>query len=1099
MIRNGPGQLETDPPIRGELFSAERLEHFAAILANDHQGVDLPKRFKHLRARLDDNGAVLVSAYYSLTNAIRDEQSVSPAAEWMVDNFHIVEEQLREIKEDLPPSYYRELPKLTQGEFAGYPRIYAVAMAIIEHTDCRLEADTLERFLRSYQTVTPLTIGELWAIAITLRIVLVENLRRFAQRIVISREKREEAETLSYGLIELANKQPEEVLPFIIKRLDQRTEFESAFVERLTRQLRDQDVAIAPAYEWLANKLQEQGSSIEQAIEAEFQSQASAQVTVGNIITSMRMLSAVDWRSFFESVSLIDPVLGADPAKIYSKMDFATRNHYRAVIERIAKRTKTDELTVAAKAVELAGAALLRDPSDQRHGHIGYYLIGQGVSEVENEFGYRPLVSESASSLVLRYPTFSYLGSAALLTALVTTLLISTAVYFGAGYPLALIFGLLSLIPASELALNVVNWDLSLMITPSRLPQIETTDGIPEDARTFVVIPSLLTSRSVVEELVEKLEVYSLANHDDHIYFGLLSDLSDAATEELPEDAEIISLARERIEELNQKYEKAASQKFYLFHRRRQWNENEQKWMGAERKRGKLEEFNRLLRDDGNTSFTDLSVDRQFLRQIKYVITLDSDTQLPRDTARKLIGIAEHPLNHPEFDEQLQRVTRGYGILQPRVSISLTSASRSYFARIFSGNTGIDPYTTASSDIYQDLFGEGSFVGKGLYHVDAFSAALKDRVPENSLLSHDLFEGLYARSGRVSDIEFLDDFPTHFDTFSERSHRWVRGDWQIAGWIFPWIRNAGDKYKRNNLSTISRWKIVDNLRRSLVAPAIFLWLLAVWTVIPGSPLLWVLFIVFLLAFPVYAHLETNLLTHPRGIPWTSHFWSVFGDFRNNTVQVLILASVLAHQAYSNTDAVVRTLYRQFISHRSLLEWKTAAQSERDYPHDQATFIRLMRVSVFISIISLVLVAYLRPAALWAAAPILFVWMLSPVIAYRISLRPRIKPTSISESDMKMLRMIARRTWRFFETFVGDDSNWLPPDNFQEDPQPKIAERTSPTNIGLLLLSTISAHDFGYIGTLELTERLGFTFATLEKLGKVKGHFFNWYDTKTLAP
>jgi len=1088
---------ESEQPIRGELYSVERLEQFAGTLADEHGEVDLPKRFQKLRPRLEDNGEVLIDAYYSLTSAIRDERAVSPAAEWLVDNFHIVEEQLREIQEDLPAGYYRELPKLINGEFGGYPRIYAVAMSIIAHTDSRLEVEALERFLRAYQAVTPLTIGELWAIAITLRIALVENLRRFAWRIVLSREEREEAERLSDELLELANKKPQDVLPFIVKHLDKRVEFETSFVEQLTRQLRDQDLTIAPAYEWLTEKLQDQGSSIEQAVEAEYQSQATAQITVGNIITSMRLLSTIDWRIFFENVSLIDPLFNTD--KTYSRMNFRTRNRYREVIERIAKQTKTDELKVASKVIEFADAAHRRDPSDQRHSHIGYYLIGNGVSEVERELGYRPRIFENIVSFVLRHPTVSYLGLAAFLTILIVTLLVSTAAYFGADLPLLLVFGLLSLIPASELALSIVNWDFTLLIAPRLLPQIDTSLGIPEDARTFVVIPTLLTSESVVAELLEKLEVYSLANQDDNIYFALLSDFSDAPTEELAEDSTILGLARDRINDLNQKYENVNGQKFHLFHRRRQWNDSEQQWMGSERKRGKLEEFNRLLRDDGETSFTDVTADKGFLGQIRYVITLDSDTQLPRDSARKLIGIAEHPLNCPYFDEKLRRVTEGYGILQPRVSISLTSASHSHFARIFSGNTGIDPYTTASSDIYQDLFGEGSFVGKGLYNVDAFAAALNDRVPENALLSHDLFEGLYARCGLVSDIELLDDFPTHFDTFAKRSHRWVRGDWQIARWIFPWIKNARDQKTRNDLSIISRWKILDNLRRSLVAPAIFLWLLAVWIVIPGSPLLWTIFIVFVLAFPVYAHLQTNLLTHPRGIPWTSHFWSVLGDVRTNTLQVVLVIAVLAHQAYSNTDAIIRTLYRQFISHRALLEWKTAAQSENEDPHDQASFLRFMAVSMLLSLVGLTLVIALRPTALLIAVPFLFAWIISPFVAYRISLRPRTRQVQLSVADKKMARMVARRTWRFFETFVGDDANWLPPDNYQEDPQPKIAHRTSPTNIGLLLLSTISAHDFGYIGTLELSERLGFTFATLEKLERIHGHYLNWYDTQTLVP
>ncbi len=1102
-----PISMETSPtvenPFRGELFSIKRLEQIAADLALEHQKVNQSKQFHKLLPRLKDNGQILVDAYQSLISAIRNERSVSPAAEWLIDNFHIVEEQLREIEEDLPVGYYRELPKLNEGEFAGFPRIYSIAITIIAHTDSRLEVETLEGFLNSYQKITPLTIGELWAFAIILRFALVENLRRLASIIVISRSEREEADTLADELLELANKQSDtqanNLLTFIKKRLGRRKHFGSAFIEQLTRQLRDQDVVIAPAYEWLSSQLEKQGSTIEEIVQAEYQKQATAQVTVGNIITSMRLLSTIDWNSFFESVSLIETLLKTDPANVYAEMNFVTRNRYREIVERIAKRTKTDELKVARYVLELAKNNHQIDSTDTRHSHIGYYLIDKGITEVEGKFNYRPHFTEYFSHFVLKYPTASYLGLTLVLMSLILVFFISTLTILGASLPLIIVFTLLSIIPASELALSVANWDFTLMIPPRVLPQMDTTFSIPSNAKTIVVIPTLLTSERVVLELFEKLEVYNLANQDKNIYFALLSDFADSNTAELPNDSAILELAQRRIIELNDKISKTESQKFHFFHRKRLWNETEGKWIGWERKRGKLEEFNRLLRGDQETSFTIATANKEFLSQIKYVITLDSDTQLPRDAARKLIGVAEHPLNQPHFDEKLQRITKGYGILQPRVSISLTSASRSLFARIFSGNTGVDPYTTASSDIYQDLFGEGSFTGKGLYNVDAFGNALKNRVPENSVLSHDLFEGLYARCGLVTDIELIDDFPTHFDVFAQRSHRWVRGDWQILRWVFPQIRNAEGEKLHNDLSLISRWKIVDNLRRSLVAPAIVLWLFAVWTIIPGSPSLWTLFILLTLAFPVYANLQMNLMTHPRSIPWTSHLRSVWGDFRSNTAQVFLVVVALAHQAYSNSDAIIRTLYRENFSHKNLLEWKTAEQSERENPHDKESFVRYMSVAMLLGILAFSLTAWFRPEALPIALPFILAWILSPLIAYRISLPKQTRQIPLSIDDIKLARMIARRTWRFFETFVGDDDNWLPPDNFQEDPQPKIAHRTSPTNIGLLLLSTISAHDFGYIGTLELTERLGLTFATIEKLESFRGHLLNWYDTQTLEP
>ncbi|MFS8085179.1 MAG: hypothetical protein ACMG6H_06080, partial [Acidobacteriota bacterium] len=511
-----------------------------------------------------------------------------------------------------------------------------------------------------------------------------------------------------------------------------------------------------------------------------------------------------------------------------------------------------------------------------------------------------------------------------------------------------------------------------------------------------------------------------------------------------------------------------------------------------------MREFNRLLRAARDTSFIINTASPDLLSQIRYVITLDADTQLPRDAACRLIGAAIHPLNQPRFDRETRTVISGYAILQPRVSISLESASQSLFARTFSGNTGIDPYTTAASDVYQDLFGEGIYTGKGLYNVDAFEAALDGRVPENSLLSHDLFESIFARTALVSDIEFLDDYPTYYDTYAMRQHRWTRGDWQIAGWVRRKVRDADGHKRPNRISAVSRWKILDNLRRSLLAPAIILLLVAGWTILPGSAWAWTVFVLVTLAFPVYAHVTAGLLIHPRGVPWTSHFWSVWGDLRTNTAQLALAITFLPHQAWLMTDAIARTAYRKLISHRHLLEWVTAAGAEKSSPHDQQAFLGLMWPAQAIALAALILVGFAKTSSLLLAIPFVALWGLSPLIAFYVSRRRPEEVVEFASKDIRAGRIVARRTWRFFETFVGDEDHWLPPDNMQEDP-PVVAHRTSPTNIGLLLLSTLSAYDFGYVGLIELLERLEFTFGSLQKLQKFRGHYLNWHDTRTLLP
>jgi cyclic beta-1,2-glucan synthetase len=1089
-----------EEPIRGELYSIERLEQFAAALAAEHKVSTEKERGRQLLPRLEENGRKLIAAYRSLGLAISNERTISPAAEWLVDNFHIVEEQLREIREDLPKSYYYELPKLKAGELAGYPRIYAIALALVAHTDSRLDAETLRRFIRSYQRESALTIGEVWALAISLRLALVENLRRLTTRVVQSREEREEADALADKLLGMTSRPPEELIAVINERWRRRNKLGRAFIVHLVQRLRDQDPVVMAVIDRLEQYLAGQASSTEQLVHEEHQRQATAQVTVGNIITSMRLLSTLDWRDFFEEVSLVDPILGEDPAGAYARMEFATRDRYRHVIERIAKRTRSDELKVARRAIQLASRVQPSTAADARRTHVGYYLIDErGVLELEKEFSYRPRLDERLTRAIFRRPTLVYLGTLALLAALITGAFVYYAYAAGAQPLLLVACALVVLIPASDLALGILNWDVTRFFHPRVLPRMDTSRGIPETARTFVVIPTLFTSEETVRELLEKLEVHYLANQDEQLSFALLGDFADAPQEEMPGDEALLDVALRGIEDLNARYASAEKKRFFLFHRRRQWNESEGKWLGWERKRGKLHEFNRLLRGARDTSFIVATADQAFLVGVAYVITLDSDTQLPRDTARRLVGTITHPLNRPRFNSESGRVTEGYAILQPRVSISLTSASSSRFARIFSGNTGIDPYTTAVSDVYQDLFGEGSYTGKGLYDVDAFERALDGRVPENSLLSHDLFESLYARAALVTDLELLDDYPAYYDTYAKRQHRWTRGDWQIARWLMPKVPDAFGHKVRNQLPVVARWKIFDNLRRSLVAPMILLWLVMAWTILPGSSLVWTLFALLVLAFPVYAHVTTSLLIHPRGIPWTSHFWSVWGDVQTNTAQVAVTITFLAHQSYLMADAIARTVYRKLVSRKHLLEWVTAAQAESASKHDRKAYLRFMWMAEALAGATLALILWLRPEALTVAAPFLFAWALSPLIAHWISRRHIVKEQTLSAKDARESRRVARRIWRFFETFAGSEDNWLAPDNFQEDPLPMVAHRTSPTNIGLHLLSTIAAHDFGYTGTLEVTDRLALTFTTLRKLQKFRGHLFNWYDTRNLEP
>ena len=657
---------------------------------------------------------------------------------------------------------------------------------------------------------------------------------------------------------------------------------------------------------------------------------------------------------------------------------------------------------------------------------------------------------------------------------------------------------LLLLIPAADMAIALAQRVTTWLVPPRRLCRLEFTGPIPAAARTMVIVPTLLTSPDAVASLLEHVEVLALGNLDPHIHFAILSDFTDAESEERPADAPMLAAARAGIEALNHRFGPDHADRFFLFHRARRWNAQDRTWMGWERKRGKIEEFNRLLKGAVDTSFTVQVGAVAILPLVRYCITLDTDTRLPRDAAKELIGIIAHPLNRPRFDPVVGRVTRGYGILQPRVSVTITSAAGSVFARTYAGHTGVDPYTTAVSDVYQDLFGEGIFTGKGLYDVEAFTAALQGRVPENALLSHDLFEGLYARTALVSDVELVDDYPSSVLAHARRQHRWVRGDWQILWWLLPFVPTRGG-LARNRLPLISRWKILDNLRRSLLAPATLALLLLGWIALPGRPLVWTAIGLAAIAWPVglrLVQLLGNALWGDSGRAWRT----TVDDLRMDAARLCLQVTFLANHAYEMLHAITLTLVRIGITKHQLLEWETAAASaHRGGAPRLAGFLRDMIASPTIGLTALTLILTMRPEALAVAVPVLVLWFTAPLFAYAVSQPVPTRRAALDEADREHLKAVALQTWRYFETFVGPEDHALPPDNVQLVPVETIAHRTSPTNIGMALLANLAAHDFGFIDTAALAERTHATLTTVESLERFEGHLLNWYDTRTLAP
>ena len=1098
-----------EPPLRSELFSRDQMEQHGKTLAGLHK---LSPRGApdQLLARLAENEDILTGTRTLLMEAVTTDRRITPAGEWLLDNFYLIEEQIRTARRHLPKGYSRELPRLLDGLSAGLPRVYDIALETISHGDGRVDPENLSSFVAAYQTVSVLKLGELWAIPIMLRLALIENLRRVAARIAADRINRNLADYWADQMTETAEKDPNSLILVIADMVRSDPPMVSSFVAEFTRRLQGQSPALALPLTWIEQRLSESSLTIEQSVHSENQQQAADQVSISNSIGSLRFLGAMDWVEFVERMSSVEQVLRKDPAGVYGKMDFATRDHYRHVVEKIAKSSLLSENEVALKAIELAQRAEAhkddRQARDDRAMHVGFYLIDKGLPQLELTLGVRPSTSVYLQRIGHAFPSPFYVGSISLITMIFTGSLLEKAYSGGNPVWLLALIGIFSMLGSSQLAVELVNWLATVLVTPHQLPRMNYSKGIPPESHTLVVIPTILISVQNIENLIEALEVRFLANRDENLHFSLLTDFQDASQETLPEDEPLLLLAQQRIEELNNKYVSTKGDTFFLLHRPRKWNPRERIWMGYERKRGKLADLNSLLRsrayDVQGDRFSLIVGDTAILSSVKYVITLDTDTQLPRDSARQFAGAMAHPLNRPQYDEGSQRVVAGYSILQPRVAVSLPGTNRSRYARMYGSNPGIDPYTRAVSDVYQDLFGEGSFIGKGIYDVDAFEHALGGRFPENRILSHDLIEGCYARAGLLSDVMVYEEYPSSYSADVSRRHRWIRGDWQLLRWLLPGVPGSDGQRQKNPLSLLSRWKLFDNLRRSLTPSALTLLLLMGWTVL-SSPLFWTLSVIGIIFIPSIISCFLDLLKKPDDLLFGQHLAAVGRSTASRFVQVVFTLACLPYEAFFSSDAILRTIWRMLVTHKRLLEWSPSGDLDRNNRNvhigNLAGVCRTMWIAPLMVTAAVLYLAVSRPVALAAAWPVLGLWIASPFIAWWISQPLTRRGARLTADQIIFLRKLSRKIWAFFETFVGPEDHWLPPDNYQEYRVTSIAHSTSPTNMGLALLANLSAYDFGYISVGRLIERTENALSTMESMERHRGHFYNWYDTQSLKP
>ena len=1073
-VRRRTSPWDDPDVIRAELFSRERFVEHAVSLADSHVVVRRAPRVLGLLDRLEANSRALVRAQRSIARSLELGHHVTPAGEWLIDNFHVVEKHLGQIRLDLPPSYFKELPLLGPGFLEGHPRVFGVVWAYVAHTDSLVDPELLADYVNAYEDRKSLSLGELWAAPIALRFLLIENLRRIADRVVAGGEDRERANAVADRLLGIEGHDPVPVARAVPKGAELPS---SSFAVQLLRRL--SGTSLAEPRAWLDERLEAKGWEATDLLYEDHQRQAASTVTVRNIFTSLRLVGDLSWEDWFESVSLVESALRADES--YVALDFATRNLYRSNVEDLAHGSDQPEVDIARAVLQRASThedEVLRDP--------GYWLIDDGRRDFERSIGYRVPWRRRVSRVVRGAGLPGYLAMLTLVTgALVALTVLGVHLLvpdLGAGWLVAL--GVVAAMALSEVSLALVNYWTSRLVGASTLPSLALRDGVPEHLRTLVAIPTMLTSEEGVDELVDTLEIHHLANSDEHLQLALVTDWADADAESMPDDDALLARAQEGIRRLNATY----GSHFVLLHRPRRWNPAEGAWMGWERKRGKLMELNRVVRGHP----TDLAVvEGRFAGSLRYVIVLDSDTRLPPESARRLVGKIAHPLNQARTSAD-GRVARGYGILQPRVTPSLPmSEESSTFQRIYSTERGLDAYAFAVSDTYQDLFDEGSFAGKGIYDVDVVEDVIGDRIPENALLSHDLLEGNYVRSGLVTDVEVVEEYPKAYEVAVGRNHRWTRGDWQLLPWFFT---------RRTGLSALGLWKMLDNLRRSLVPIVTVVGMVLAVALLP-LPAAAVVFLALLVPIflPGLVPLPRQALSHTKGVSRRSELRAVGRDLVGALRLGLMNLVLLAHEAWYLGDAIVRTLWRLLVSRRRLLEWTTAAAAEARATTSFRSYVRLMAGGLVPPVALLAVAAWRGPGHLALAAVPALLWLVAPYVAARASTPDTPTDPRGSEEELAELRVVARRTWGYFDTFVTEAENHLPPDNFQEDPEPVVAHRTSPTNIGLYLLSVVSARDLGWIGLVEATERIEATLRTIRAMQHHRGHLLNWYDTATLAP
>ena len=1068
--------------ISGTLLDKNQLVKHIEKRASEHNIKSYSNSDTYPIPNLIKDYKFILETYNLLTKHIKLGIKIHSAGEWLLDNFYIIEETVKVIQKELPLKKYKNMIGLSNDRYFGFARSLVLAEEIVAFTDCKIDRDIIDISLNSYQRKKLLSMEELSNIGIFLKISIISHIRELCEKIYSSQIQKYKAESIVERLIE---KKSGSNLIFSKKEKNIKISEEKLkypFIEYLSFKLKKYGKEAILYQNVLEKEVQKLGLSISEVIQKEHFHIANIKITMGNCISSIKEINRINFTEIFSYMNAAEEILKLDPAEVYPNMDEESKNYYREIIEKKSKKTKISEIYISEKIIELAERyKQANNLEDKKKSHVGYYLLKEGISELD-----KILEIKKSKKIDYKFNARLYIGINLFVSIYLCFLIYVTFFIVSRNTLLSGILSTLLFIPVSEIVLRIINYLMSKFKSPVIIPKINFEKGIPEDKATFIVIPTILKSKEKVKEMFRKLEVYYIANKSDNLYFALLGDCSEEETEKKEFDDEIISSGLECIKKLNEKYKTENFSRFHFLYRKRIWNDGEHSYIGWERKRGLLSTFNKYIKSKIKNDFLINSIEdeKRNLPNIKYIITLDSDTNLNLNTASKLIGAMSHILNQPVVKND--KVISGYGIMQPRIGMDLALSQKTLFVELFSMKGGIDFYTNAISDIYQDYFDEGIFTGKGIYDIDIYNEILNGEFPENTILSHDLLEGNFLRCGLLTDVMLLDGYPLKYIPYILRNHRWTRGDWQIIKWL-----------KNDRLNEISKFKIYDNLRRSLITFFSFITLfLGLSNIIKNSNISICLIIISIVSLTILYLLDivNYIIFKESNISGAFYAYKKFSGELNGLkisfFRSILQIAFLPYEAYKNIDSIIRSIYRMKTKTK-LLEWVTAEDSEKNTKSDLKSHFIEMKSNIITGIVIIMF-----PNLLSRILGILFIF--APVLAWFISLEKN-KKYIISDKEKKYLFQIAKRTWNFFEDFISEENNFLMPDNYQEDRIKKIVNRTSSTNIGLELIAIISAYDLGFINFKKAMEYLKNVLETISGLSKWNGHLYNWYDTKTLMP